>query len=217
MLSRYLSTAALAVVLPLALPQTGWSQKWEVGGMAGGAFNKDATAESPAGAGKVGLKNGAIFSAFLGNNMYRLVAGELRYEYRLGDLKVSSGGTDATLAAQTHAIHYDFLFHFAPTGSKARPYVFGGGGVMIFRGTGTESPAQPLSRIALLTKTNETKGLGTFGAGIKVQVGNSAQVRFELRNYVTPFPRQVIAPSVGATIGDIYWDIAPMGGIAFTF
>src|SRR6266478_2846236 len=82
-----------------------------------------------------------------------VLGGGLRYEYLPGDLKVSSGGAESTFSGEAHAIHYDFLMHFAPTGSKIRPFVAAGGGVKVYRGTGAATLTQPLQRFALLTAT----------------------------------------------------------------
>ena len=54
--------------------------------------------------------------------------------------------------------------------SGIRPYVAIGGGMKHYRGTGEEQPFQPLSNIAILTKTNDTKGMVSVGGGVKVQL-----------------------------------------------
>ncbi len=53
-------------------------------------------------------------SAWLDNNIGSgLFGGELRYDHENGDLKLSSGGTNATFASQSNAIHYDFMYNFS--------------------------------------------------------------------------------------------------------
>jgi outer membrane protein with beta-barrel domain len=216
MLVRYATTAVL-LAIPVFFPGSVLAQKWEVGGFAGGGFYKNASVSSPAGSGDVGFKNAAIFGGLVGSNMYKHVGGELRYEYRMGDQFVKSGGTEATFGNRTHSIHYDFLMHFAPEGALVRPFVSAGGGVRIFTGTGTESAAQPLSRLALLTNTTETKGLGVVGAGLKIKIAPGVGVRAEVHDFITPFPRQVIAPSVNASISGILHDIVATFGIFAIF
>jgi hypothetical protein len=210
------SAVSMALLLGAGIPAC-WAQKWEFGVLGGGGFYNSASATSPAGEGDVGFKNAVALGAYLGSNMYKFVGGELRYEYLPGDLKVSSGGTSATFDGEAHAIHYDFLFHFAPTGAKVRPFVSGGGGVKIYRGTGAATVTQPLQRLALLTNTHETKGLGSVGAGIKAQAGKRFGLRFEVHDFITPFPRKVIAEAPGGKISGILHDIVVMGGIAITF
>ena len=76
---------------------------------------------------------------------------------------------------------------------------------------------QPLQRLALLTNTYETKGLGSAGAGIKAAAGRRLMVRMEVRDLITPFPRKVIAEAPGAKISGLLHQIVVMGGIAITF
>ncbi|MEO7649616.1 MAG: hypothetical protein ABIZ80_04055 [Bryobacteraceae bacterium] len=213
---KYACAAAMLLV-PGAFLETCWAQKWELGVLAGGGFYSNATVTSPAGTGDVGFKSGPVFGGYVGSNLYRFLGGELRYEMRPADLKLKSGGTEVTFAGQAHAMHYDFLIHATPTGSRLRPYVSAGGGVKIYRGTGRETATQPLSRLALLTKTHEVKGLGSVGVGVKVQASRAFLFRIEVRDFITPFPRQVIAPAPGAKISGLLHDVVFMGGIAATF
>jgi hypothetical protein len=222
MRNRYASILATLVILGAGLPAC-WAQnseaapKWEIGVLGGGGFYNSASVSSPAGSGDVGIKNGLAVGAFLGNDLYKHIGGELRYEFMPGDLKVSSGGTEATFSGLAHAIHYDFLFHFTPKGSRIRPFVSAGGGVKIYQGTSRATVTQPLSALALLTNTHETKGLGVFGGGVKAQVSSHVMLRFEVQDFLTPFPRQVIAPAPGAKISGLLNDIVVLAGLGVTF
>jgi len=191
--------------------------KWEIGVLGGGGFYNSASVSSPAGSGDAGIKNSVAVGAFLGNDLYKHLGGELRYEFFPGDLKVSSGGTEATFSGLAHAIHYDFLFHFAPKGSRIRPFVSAGGGVKLYQGTARATVTQPLSALALLTNTHEIKGLGVFGGGVKAQVSSHVMLRFEVQDFLTPFPRQVIAPAPGAKISGLLNDIVFLAGLGITF
>src|SRR5262249_1968436 len=101
--------------------------------------------------------------------------------------------------------------------ARVRPFVSGGGGVKIYRGTGSATVTQPLQRLALLTNTYETKGLGSVGAGFKMQPSRRVGLRFEVHDFITPFPRKVIAEAPGAKISGLLHDIVFMGGLALTF
>jgi outer membrane protein with beta-barrel domain len=220
--SKHVSFLAILSTLAAALPvcwaqEAGGPRKWEVGALGGGSFYNSAPVSGPAGSGDAGIKNGLAVGGFVGNDVYRLLGGEIRYEYLPGDLKVSSGGASATFNGQAHAIHYDFLFHFAPSGSHIRPFVSAGGGVKIYQGTSSATVTQPLSALALLTNTHETKGLGVFGGGIKARLTRHAMLRFEVQDFLTPFPRQVIAPAPGAKISGLLNEIVFMAGLGFTF
>lgn len=193
------------------------AQKWELGILGGGGFSTNGTVTSPSANGQVGFKPGAAAGILLGNNSYPRVGGELRYEYRPGNLKVSSNGTEATFNGESHALHYDVLYHFASTDSHIRPFVAAGGGVKIYRGTGTATVTQPLSNLALLTNTYQTAGLASVGAGVKVAAARKFGLRFEVHDFITPFPKNVIAAAPGAKISGLLHDFVVMGGISFGF
>ena len=196
------------------------AQKWEVGGGAGGSFftsNMEFGVKNAVASGDVSLANAIAASFWLANNSSHLLGGELRYDYENTNLRVKSAGTSATFGGDTHAFHYDFLLHFTPQGSRIRPYVSAGGGVKLYRGTGKERAFQPLSSLALLTKTSEVKPLVSVGVGIKFAVSRAFQVRIEVRDALTPFPKTVIAPAQGSKIGGWLQDFVAMAGLSLTF
>jgi opacity protein-like surface antigen len=193
------------------------AQKWEVGGGVGGSFYTSQDFKNATAAAKAGLSDGVAASIWLGNNSSQLIGGELRYDYEKTDLKLSSGSTNVSFAADTHAVHYDLLLHLTPRSSRVRPFILGGGGVKLYRGTGAESAFQPLSSFALLTKANETKGLISVGAGIKFAVTRSFQLRVEVHDYITPFPQKVITPALGAKTDGWLQDFVVMAGLSITF
>src|SRR5712671_2078374 len=129
---KYLRLVPFFVVLAAA--PTAFAQKWEIGGGAGGSFYTSQTFKNALGSADAGLSNGVTASFWLDNNTSNLLGGEMRYDYEHTNLKLESSGTKATFGADTHAFHYDFLFHFAPRESRVRPFVSGGGGVKLFRG-----------------------------------------------------------------------------------
>jgi hypothetical protein len=184
--------------------------------LGGGSIYNSASVTSPAGTGDVGFKSGPTVGAFVGNDMGKF-GGQLSYEYLPGDLKVSSGGTTANFSGMAHAIHYDFLYHFTPSEAAIRPFVSAGAGVKIYEGTGSPTVTQPLSGLALLTNTHETAALGTFGGGIKARIGSRMMLHLEVQDFITPFPRQVIAPAPGAKISGMLNDIVFTAGLGIMF
>ena len=118
---------------------------------------------------------------------------------------------------ETHALHYDFLWHATPRGAKVRPFLAAGAGIKVYRGTGQERVSQPLSQYALLTKGSELRALLSLGAGVKWEIAQSLQLRLEVHDYITPFPGQIIAPNVGSHMPAILQNIVPMIAIAYTF
>ena len=203
--------------IALACVPTLFGQKWEVGGGVGGSFYTSQDYKNALGSAKAGLSDGVSASFWLGNNSGNLLGGELRYDYENTDLKLSSGATRVSFGADTHAFHYDFLLHLTPRGTRVRPYLAGGGGVKLFRGTGKEAAFQPLSSIALLTKTNEVKGLVSVGGGLKFAVARALQLRVEIHDYLTPFPKTVIAPAQGSKVGGWLQDFVALAGLSVTF
>lgn len=202
----------LLAVAPAAL-----AQKWEVGVSGGGNFYTSQSFTNPVGNADAKLANGFIVGAWLGNNSGKLLGGELRYDYEQSNLRLSSGGTNVSFGAHTNAVHYDFVLNFAGREAPVTPFVSAGAGIKVYSGTGTEQAFQPLSNIALLTKTNELKPLVSVGGGVKFRLGGALQLRAEVHDYLTPFPKGVIAPAQGSKVGGWLSDFVIQAGIAVTF
>ena len=193
------------------------AQKWEFGGGVGGGFYSSRDVTSPGGSAAAKIQTNLAGSAWLGNIGRGRWGGELRYDYQRGDLQLSQGSTQAVFSAHTHALHYDVVWHFTESEAVIRPFVSAGGGVKIYQGAGTEVAFQPLSNFALLTKDQDLTGLLSVGAGFKVAIAPRVQLRLDVHDYLTPFPKQVIAPSANAKVGGWIQDIVPMAGLAFLF
>jgi outer membrane protein W len=206
----------LVVCLAVSAAPAALAQKWELGGGGGFAFNTSKTAERPTETAKVKIKPGVAAAAWLSNNTSNRWGGELRYAYQRGQLQLKQGSTEASFDAESHAIHYDFQWHATDADSASRPYIAFGGGVKVYRGTGTEQLVQPLSRFALLTKTQELQGMASIGAGIKTKINDRWQFRIDVHDYITPFPKDVITPNLGTSLGGMLHNIVPMVGISWT-
>ena len=194
-----------------------FGQKWEFGGGVGWGFYTSQTIKGSLSEADASFKNGVAWSGYLTQNVTNRWAGEFRYTFQRGDARLQQGSTEATFGANSHAVHYEFQFHTAPMEAKVRPFFAGGGGVKFYRGTGRELPTQPLSNLGLLTRTNDTRALVTAAAGVKVRISERWNVRVEVRDYITPFPANVLAPALGATVGGWMHDIVPMFTFAYTF
>lgn len=194
-----------------------FAQQWEVGASAGGSFPTSVPVTAPGGAATAGFKAGGTFGAYLGQNLYNHVAGEIQYGFIMSDLRVKSGGQEATFSGQSHVLYYDVLLHTGNRGARKQAFVSVGGGMRIFRGTGTEAAYQPLSQYAYLTKTQELKPMGAVGVGVKVAISSKLFFRAEVRDYITPFPTKVVTPAANASFGgSILHDFTPMVGLIFT-
>jgi hypothetical protein len=193
------------------------AQRWEIGGAVGGGFYTSNDVTSPAGAASAKIQSNISGSAWVGNNRPGRWGGELRFDYQLGDFKLSQGSQQATFGANSYALHYDVLWHFTESEARVRPFVAVGAGIKVYRGTGTEQVYQPLSNYALLTKDQDLTPLVSVGAGIKMAISSHAQFRVEIRDYLTPFPNKVIVPVANASVSGWVNDFVPMVGLAYTF
>lgn len=206
----YLLTAALVALPALA-------QKYEFGVHGGVSLYGKKTVTNARGNADAGFKNGYAAGFTVGNNMYKHLGGEIRYTFLHNELKLEGGSAKAAFGGQAHAIHYDLLLHATGTDSAVRPYVAFGGGVKHYRGTGAEQAFQPLSNIAILTKTTDTKGMASVGGGVKLKMTDRIWLRFDVHDYLTPFPKNVITPASGSSVSGWLNNIVGTGGITFTF
>jgi hypothetical protein len=208
-LAFFTLTAALGV-----LPAFG--QNFEFGVAGGGSFYQSKTITNSRGNADAGFNNGFAVGGQVGHNMYSHLGGEFRYMYLQNDAKLSSGGTTVAFGSSAHVLHYDFLYHFADRSASIRPYVALGAGIKYFKGTGSEVVAQPLGNIALLTKTNETKGLVSVGGGLKFRLTDSVILRLDVHDYLSPFPSKIITPAANsASPGGWVNNIVVSGGVSF--
>jgi hypothetical protein len=191
-----------------------FAQQWEFGGVAGGGFLNTVNATNPLGAATAGFSTGAAFGGYVGNNLYKHIGGELRYTYLQSDLKLSSGGQSASFSGQSHVIHYDLILH-TRNNNKVQLFAAAGGGMKIFRGTGTESAYQPLSQFGYFTKTQVLKPMASVGAGVKFALSRKVYLRTEFRDYITAFPKEVLTPPTGTKYGTLLHDFVPMVGLGF--
>jgi hypothetical protein len=203
----------IAGLLPLGL----FAQHWEIGGVGGGSFYTKQEVTRGSAKADAGFAPGYAAGFVLGQEMGRTWGGELRYTFQSNEAELKAGGNKATFGAQSHTIHYDFLLHLSPSGSKVRPYISFGAGIKHYRGTGTEAVVQNLSEYALLTKSNDTTPVAVFGAGVKIKVGDKSSLRVEVKDYLSPVPTKVITPNRGAELSGWVHNFVPMVGISYIF
>jgi hypothetical protein len=192
-------------------------QQWEVGGIGGLGFLRNVPVTSPAGSATTGFQNGAAAGGFLGYNSSRHLGGEFRYAFLQSNLHISAGGSNATFSGQAHVFHYDLILHTSTRGSKRQLFAALGGGMKVFRGTGTEAAYQPLSQYAYFTKTVVVKPMASVGGGVKYALSDHLILRTEVRDYITAFPTNLIAPAPGAKVRSILQDVVPTVGLSIVF
>jgi hypothetical protein len=210
-------TLGLSILLLAAAVVACRAQQWEVGGIGGGGFLSNVAVGGPVGSATAGFQTGAAVGAFVGNNPYGHIGGELRYEYMQSNLQISSGGSSVSFAGQAHVLHYDLILRTAPHSSRVQFFAAIGGGMKLFRGTGAEEAYQPLSQFGYLTKTQALKPMASVGGGVKFFIARRFFLRTEFRDYITPFPKELITPAPGAKYGSILNDFVPMVGLSYEF
>jgi hypothetical protein len=195
-----------------------YAQQWEIGGNVGGSFVPGVNVTGPSGSATTGFQTGVAAGAWLGQSISKHIGGEIRYNFMQSSLKLASGGTSTAFSGNTHAFYYDILIRTTRS-KESRAELFGavGGGMKIFRGTGKEQAFQPLSQFAYLTKTQQVKPMLSVGGGVKFRLSPHMTLRTEVRDFVTPFPKDVITPAPGAKIGSMLHNIVPMVGVSYEY
>ncbi len=210
MLKRLVLTCCL-------LAGASYAQDWYVGAGGGFGYAPKLTISGLTPDAKAGFNSGGALGAFFGEDSHKYWSGEVHYLHRWDALSLSSGGTKVDFAGHSDILHADFLRSFTPRGSKVRPFVALGGGVRFLAGTGTESSLQPLGNYAALTATRETLPVIDAAFGVRAKVSKSVELRFEVRDYMSPAPNKVIAPAPGASIGGWFNDIVASASISYSF
>ena len=215
--SCFASYVKVRFLLTLALCSAGFAQQYEMGGAGGYGIYRSATVFAPAGTAQAGFRNRFALSGVFCDDMYERISGELRYLYHDGDAYVSSGAKKTDMEGQSHAIHYDVLFHLRKRREKLRPYVAAGGGAKIYVGTGPPMASQPLSSIAYLRDAPDAKALLTFGFGVKYALKEELLLRVDFRDYLTQFPKGVIVPAPSANPRGLMQQFTVLFGISHVF
>lgn len=215
--SRLLLWCAAVALAPTAIQRCAFAEGGEVGFSGGGSIYLKKSISGSSTQAKVGFGTGFSGGAWVEHTTNEHFGGEIRYLYEQNKLEVASGGTKATFAGRSHAVHYDVLFYPGPADTSVRPFIAVGGGIKGYQGTGEESAVQPLQNIALLTKTNQWKGLVVFGGGLKFALRSKVNLRVAVYDYLSQFPSEVIVPVPGVQFGGWIHNIVPSVGISFGF
>lgn len=199
------------------LAGTACAQSRELGVIGGYGYAPSLTLTGPAGTAQTGFRAGGVFGVYIAENPYKRLGGEIRYLYRMSDMKLSSGGTNTNFAAHSQIVHMDLLVHFQDSDSRTRSFLAFGAGAKVIQGTGAESSFQPLHQFAALTKTLQVLPTGDFGAGVKLNLRPHLRIRFEARDYISPQPKKVITAAPGVTMGGMLHDILALAALSYTW
>ena len=193
------------------------AQQWEIGAGGGYGIYRNASIYAPAGQAAAGFRNRFVLTAVFGEDLYRRIAGEVRYTYQDGDPFIEAGSVRANVQGQSHAFHYDVLVHTRGRDAILRPYLALGAGAKLYRVTGPANPNQALGAIGRLASQDEIKPLVTAGGGVRFRLRQNLVVRLDFRDYVTPFPKNVIQPAPLGTARGIFHQFTPMLGVGMLF
>jgi hypothetical protein len=199
----------------LSAASAAFAQQWEFGAEGGGSLLSNVSV-SGAGKATAGFAPGAAFGVFVGENLYSHLTGELHYEFLQSDPRISSAGqTTSPFSGVTHALHFDMVYHTNRKESRTQFFASVGGGVKVFEGTGAPQAYQALSQFGYLTKAQDVKPMVSVGGGLTYQLAPRIFLRAEIRDFISAFPTQVIAPAPGMKFGSLLNDIVPLVGITY--
>jgi hypothetical protein len=193
------------------------AQNWVIGGGLGYGAYRNGVITSSAGSADAGIRNHAIVTGVVTEDLFDHFSGEFRYVYHGGDTFLSSGSSQGGVKAQSHVVVYDALVHWKPRTARIRPFVGGGFGAKYYDTTGTVPSPQPLPRIASLTNQSQWKPLFDFGGGVKVRIADHVVVSGDFRDYITVFPERLFSPANGATRQGMLHQFTPMISVGYNF
>jgi hypothetical protein len=206
------------LVLLAAVPMLCLSQEWELGGAGGYGWHSNPSIHSLLpGSAEAGFPDKGVFGVVFGENMHEYLGGEIRYLFQTGGPELKSDGVQTKLNGHTQVIVYDFLFHMKQKEAKLRPFIAGGAGIKVFRGSGDFLVNQPLQGFARLVEHTQVEPAISAGVGLKYRLTRHAQVRVDFRTYFSPLPDEIFRRPRTATLHGWVYEFVPMAGISYVF
>jgi hypothetical protein len=208
--------AAVLFALSLAPACAQSASVWEFGAGIGAGYTQSKAIKGGPGSASAGFRPGPGGAFWVGNEFGKRYSGEVRYMFQRSVAKLTSGNTSVGFGGNTHQFTYDVLFHIASDNkAKFRPYVVVGGGMKVFQGTGTEQALQPLLQYAALTKAKQWVPVLNIGAGVKWQLTTHALLRFDVRDTMSAFPKEIIFPVPPNKVNGWLHTLTPSIGLAY--
>lgn len=200
----------------LSLSSAALAQNWEAGFGGGYALSHPTTVNSTTASATTGVDDGWAAGAYVGNDMYRFVGGEIRYTFQKENLVYNAGGVKTGMRAVSHALHYDVLLHVTSKEARVRPFLALGAGVKDYRSSGPQI-FPPLNALVVQVAGSELKPMISEGVGVKFRLSSRALFRIDVRDYATPYPSALLVPSFGARAGGWLHDLVGLAGFGVTF
>jgi hypothetical protein len=193
------------------------AQNWTIGGGLGYGAYRNGTISSSGGSADAGIRNSAVVTGAVTEDLFDHFSGEFRYLYHGGATFLSSGAATGEVKAQSHAVFYDALIHFKPRTARIRPFVAAGVGARYYDTTGNVPSPQPLPRIASLTGQSQWKPLFDLGAGVKVRIAEHVVVSGDFHDSITAFPDRLFSLANGVARLGVLHLFAPMFSVGYNF
>ena len=213
------STASvkLGFLISIFCVSSGHAQQYDVSGLLGYGVYRDVRINSADGTATAGIRNRFTAGALIGEDLYSHISGEIRYLYHDGDPFLSTGSVRGNIQGQSHTFNYDALFHVYDRDRRFRPFVAIGIGGKYYRTSGPAPVPQPLPQIASLVMVNQWQFVTDVGFGFKYRLRNHLMMRGDFRDYITPFPKKLFAPSANGTDRGLFQQFTPTLGIGYWF
>jgi hypothetical protein len=191
--------------------------QWEIGGFYGYGLYNTGTIFSSAGTARAGILNRFAAGAWLDDNRWDYVSGELRYVYQDGHPYLKYNGMRADIQGQSHAITYDLLFHGKNQERNFRPFAAVGAGAKGFLIAGPEPFPQPFPQVATLNGSDQWKFVTDVGGGVKYRLNKYFLLRGDFRDYITTFPSRELTPPPHGTARGVFNQFTIMIGVSDVF
>jgi hypothetical protein len=193
------------------------AQEWEIGGLAGFAWYRNATISNSAGSVEAGFTPKFAMGVVFGENIHKYIGGEVRWMLIFGEPLLRMDGIRANATGYTNVVNYDLLIHTAREGAKMRPFLAVGAGVKVYSETGGINLTQPLLGFAVLRRVNQTEPLISVGGGLKYMVHRHVQFRADFRTYMTPTPDELFRPALASRVHGWLYNFVPTAGLSYLF
>lgn len=194
-----------------------FAQPFEIGGAIGYGVYRDGTIFGAAASAQAGIRNRFAAGWLVGEDLYEHFSGEIRYLYQDGHPFLATASVKSDMQGQSHAFHYDLLFHLTRRDRKLRPFLAAGVGVKGYIVAGPAPNPQALPNIASLVTRDEWKFLVAIGGGVKYRLHKNVVLRGDFLDYLTAFPKRQILPALNNTARGIFQQFTPMFGVSYCF
>lgn len=194
-----------------------FAQPFEIGGTIGYGVYRDGTVFGAGETAQAGIRNRFAAGCLVGEDLYEHISGEIRYLYQDGHPFLATSNVKSDMQGQSHAIHYDVLFHLKPREQRFRPFVAAGVGVKGYVVAGPAPNPQVLPTIATLVTQDEWKFLVAIGGGVKYRLHKNVVLRGDFLDYLTAFPKRQIVPALNNTARGIFQQFTPTFGVSYVF